>query len=71
MTRFGPIVEPIPSPTPGGYATSYATDAGSLEAITEFPILLATPLRLEYICMYGGLKISNALFYFEIGKTKK
>ncbi len=28
MTRFGPRIEPITSPTPGGYATSYATDAG-------------------------------------------
>ena len=27
MTRFGPRIEPITFPTPGGYATSYATDA--------------------------------------------
>ncbi len=28
MTRFGPRLEPITSPTMGGCATSYATDAG-------------------------------------------
>ncbi len=28
MTRFGPRIEPITSPTPGGCANSYATDAG-------------------------------------------
>ncbi len=27
MTRFGPRIEPITSPTPGGYANCYATDA--------------------------------------------
>ncbi len=30
MTRFGPRIEPITSPTPGGCATSYATDAVSV-----------------------------------------
>ena len=29
MTRFGPRIEPITSPTPGKCATSYATDTGS------------------------------------------
>ncbi len=28
MTRFGPRIEPITSPTPGECATCYATDAG-------------------------------------------
>ncbi len=36
MTRFGPRIEPITSPTPGGCATSYATDAGRyLNEITK------------------------------------
>ena len=30
MTQFGPRIEPITSPTPGGCATIYATDAGLL-----------------------------------------
>ncbi len=31
MTRFGPRIELINSPMPGGCATSYATDAGNHE----------------------------------------
>ncbi len=32
MTWFGPRIEPITSPSPGGCTTSYATDAGKLWA---------------------------------------
>ncbi len=35
MTRFGPRIEPITSPTPGGCANSYATDAGFSKAIMK------------------------------------
>ena len=44
MTRFGPRVEPITSPTVGGYATSYATDAG-------YGFLLA--IYSNFICCFN------------------
>ena len=35
MTRFGPRIEPITSPTPGEYANCYATDAGQLVKVVK------------------------------------
>ena len=42
MTRLGPSIEPITSPTPGGCATSYATDVG-----------LKFCVKSPFICQYS------------------
>ena len=42
MTRFGPCIDPITSPTPGRCTTSYATDAGFIITTLPFYILFIT-----------------------------
>ncbi len=66
MTRFGPRIEPITSPTPGGCATSYATDVGQILNSRQdgFDIIQVVITNLKHrekykrgIQVFRGLKI--------------
>ena len=48
MTRIGPRIKPITSPTAGGCATSYATDAGLYLAIQIFILITLVIIILTY-----------------------
>ena len=69
ITRLGPRIEPITFPTPGGFVTSYATDAGVNYRVAS---LLKINMNFYYLflCKLGMIYFKLFFCYLQIKMPK-